>query len=317
MYGVAMPDVLPPLHALRVFEAAARHASFTRAAQELHVTQTAVSHQMRALEAHLGMRLFVRLPRRLVLTVEGQAYAAQLRRVFDRIADATAALHARPRREVLAVTSLPSFTACWLLPRLSGFVAAHPQIDLRVVSTERPLDFSRESVDLGIRWGYGRYLGLRTEKLMDDEIFPVCSPRLRRRRPRLRTPADLRHHVLLHDDSSDGWRRWLRAAGAPGVEAERGHLFNDGHLMLEAAVAGLGVALARRVLVERELREGRLVRLFDLALPADPAYYLVTSEQSAQLPRVQAFRAWLLEEISRCSQPGSTKPAPRRSGPRQ
>jgi LysR family glycine cleavage system transcriptional activator len=308
-----MPDRLPPLHALRVFEAAARHASFTRAAQELHVTQTAVSHQMRALEAHLGLRLFLRLPRRLVLTPEGQVYASQLRRVLERIADATASLHARPRREVLAVTSLPSFLARWLVPRLGDFAWAHPQTDLRILSTERPLDFSREAVDVGIRWGYGRYVGLRTEKLMDDESFPVCSPALRKRRPLLRVPSDLSRHVLLHDDSADGWRGWLRAAGVPEVDADRGHIFNDANLMLQAAAAGHGVALARRVLVERDLAEGRLVRLFDLALPAEPAYYLITSEQTARLPKVQAFRAWLLDEVSRCNQPATTIPRLRRS----
>jgi LysR family transcriptional regulator, glycine cleavage system transcriptional activator len=293
----ASVDALPPLNALRVFEAAARHSSFTRAAHELHVTQTAVSHQMRVLEAHLGLRLFVRLPRQLVLTAEGRAYAAELRRVFERIGDATANLNARPRREVLAVTSLPSFTARWLVPRLGQFAQSHPQTDLRILSTERPLDFSRESVDVGIRFGYGRYAGLRTEKLMDDECFPVCSPALLRRRPGLRTVADLRRQVLLHDDSADDWRRWLRAAGVTDGDPDRGHIFNDASMMLQAAADGHGVAMARRVLVESDLAERRLVRPFDLALPAEQAYYLVASEQTAQFPKVQAFRSWLLDQV--------------------
>src|SRR5437762_13757311 len=152
---------LPPLNALRSFEAAARQLSFTRAAQELHVTQTAVSHQMRVLEGHLGVKLFLRLPRRLALTftAEGQAYARELALVFERIGDATAALHAQPRREILSVTTLPSLAARWLVPRLGRFVRQHPLIDLRLQTTERPVDFAREPVDVGIRYGYGRYAG--------------------------------------------------------------------------------------------------------------------------------------------------------------
>jgi LysR family transcriptional regulator, glycine cleavage system transcriptional activator len=290
MYGSRM---LPPLNALRAFEAAARLLSFTRAAQELHVTQTAISHQMRNLEAHLGVRLFVRLPRRLMLTPEGQAYARELGRVFERIGDATAALEARPRREVLAVTSVPSFAARWLVPRLGRFGEAQPHTDLRLVATERHVDLARESVDVGIRFGYGRYAGLRTEKLMDDEYFPVCSPGLLRRRRSL----DLRRHPLLHDDSPDGWRRWLRAFGVTGVDPERGHVFSDASMTLQAAADGRGVALGRRVLVSGDLAAGRLVRPFPHAMPADQAYYLVSAEHSGELPKVKAFRAWLRAEI--------------------
>jgi LysR family glycine cleavage system transcriptional activator len=300
MYDPGMNEALPPLNALRTFEAAARQSSFTRAAQELHVTQTAVSHQMRILEAHLGIRLFLRLPRRLVLTAEGQAYARELGRVFERIGDATAALRAQPRREVLAVTLLPSLAARWLLPRLGRFIAAHPRIDLRILSTERQLDFARESVDVGIRFGYGRYAGLRTEKLMEDECFPVCSPRLLGKRRRLQV-TDLRRYTLLHDDSPDGWRRWLRAAGTTAVDPERGHIFTDASMMVQAAVEGDGMAMGRRVLVERELAQKRLVRPFAVSLASDQAYYLVSSEHTADLPRVQAFRAWARDEAARPS----------------
>ena len=304
MYGGGMPDELPPLNALRVFAAAARHLSFTRAAQELHVTQTAVSHQMRVLEAHLRARLFLRLPRRLVLTAEGQAYARELGRIFERIADATAALHARPRRELLAVTSLPSFSARWLVPRLGRFVAAHPTTDLRLLATERHVDFGHEPVDVGIRFGYGRYAGLRVLRLMDDACFPVCSPALLRRRPqrrgRGRAVVDLQRHPLLHDDSPDGWRRWLRKVGRTDVDAERGHVFSDANMTLQAAADGHGVALGRRVLVADDLATGRLVRLFESEgeLPIDEAYYLVSSEHAAETPKVKAFRAWLLDEIA-------------------
>jgi LysR family glycine cleavage system transcriptional activator len=296
MYGEVLAALLPPLNALRAFEAAARLLSSTRAAQELHVTQTAVSHQMRKLESHLGFPLFVRLPRRLILTMEGQAYARDLGRVFERIEDATAALAARPRREVLAVTSLPSFAARWLVPRLGRFARAHPQTDLRIIATERQVDFARESIDVGIRFGYGRYAGLRVEKLLDDEHFPVCSPALWKNR---RRSLDLRRHQLLHDDSPEGWRRWLRAFAVAGVDAERGHIFTDASMMLQAAADGHGIALARRVLAERELARGRLVRPFAASLPSDQAYYLVTSPHTAELPKVRAFRTWLLEEIAR------------------
>jgi LysR family glycine cleavage system transcriptional activator len=293
-----MSDRLPPLNALRTFVAAAQHLSFTRAAQALHVTQTAVSHQIRVLETHLGVSLFVRLPRRLALSAEGQAYAREVGRVFERVEEATAALTAAPRRELLSVTTLPSLAARWLMPRLGRFIARHPGTDLRVVSTERFVDFGREPMDVGIRFGYGRYAGLHSEKLMDDEFFPVCSPALWGKGKRKR-PLDLRRFPLLHDDSADNWRRWLRAAGVSGVDAERGHTFTDANQTLQAAADGNGVAMARRVLVENDLANGRLVRPFAQSVPCEPAYDLVTSEHAASLPKVRAFRAWLMDEISR------------------
>ena len=298
MYARRMAEALPPLNALRAFEAAARHLSFTRAAHELHVTQTAISHQMRLLEAHLGERLFLRLPRRLMLTAAGQAYARELAAVFDRIREATAGLHAEPGRELLTVTVVPSFGTLWLVPRLARWAAAAPRIDLRIVATERPLDFSREPVDVGIRFGYGRYPGLRAEKLIDDEWFPLCSPRLLRGRGRLRAPADLRRQVLLHDESPHAWRRWLRAFGAADLDADRGHVFSDASMMLQAAADGQGVAMGRGVLAARHLAARRLVRPFTGSLPSEQSYFLVASEQSADLPRVRAFRAWIVEEIA-------------------
>jgi LysR family glycine cleavage system transcriptional activator len=294
MYGPAVNDQLPPLNSLRAFEAAARLLSFTRAAHELHVTQTAVSHQLRVLEAHLGVRLFLRLPRQLSLTPEGQAYARELGRLFDRIGDATAALRVRQPREILAVTCLPSFAARWLMPRLKRFLGAHPHLDLRLSSTERRVDFTREPMDVGVRWGFGHYPGLQVEKLLDDELFPVCSPRLLRRRR-----LDLRRHRLLHDDSPDGWRQWLRAAEVRDVDPEPGCVFTDASLMLQAAVDGHGVALGRRSLVRRELAARRLCRPFALAIPTERAHYLVSSQHAAALPRVEAFRQWIFAEVAR------------------
>jgi LysR family glycine cleavage system transcriptional activator len=306
-----MADPLPPLNALRTFAAAARHLSFTRAAHELHVTQTAVSHQIRILEEHLAVPLFLRLPRRLALTAEGEAYARELGRVFERVADATAALKGNPRREILSVTTMPSLAARWLVPRLGRFFTRHPHTDLRLVSTERFVDFTREPIDVAIRFGYGRYAGLQTEKLMDDEFFPVCSPALL---PRLRRgPHELARCPLLHDDSPDGWRRWLAAAGIAGIDVERGHTFTDANHSLEAATDGHGVALGRRVLVERELAAGRLVRPFTRSVPCEPAYYLVTSEHAVDLPKVRAFRAWLLDEIASAGAGDKARPRGRRA----
>jgi LysR family transcriptional regulator, glycine cleavage system transcriptional activator len=298
---------LPPLNALRAFAAAARLLSFTRAAAELHVTQTAISHQMRLLESHLGVRLFVRLPRRLSLTPEGQAYARELHRVFERIDDATRALAAQPRREVLAVTCLPSFAARWLVPRLGRFTALHPTIDLRLITTERPVDLPREAVDVGIRFGFGQYAGLRSERLLDDHCFPVCSPRLGKGKRLQR--RELARQVLLHDDSSDSWRRWLRFAGMTDVDADRGHVFADASMMLQAAADGLGVALGRGVLVQRELAAGTLVRAFPStpALAVEQSYFLITSPAVADLPRVKAFASWVKTEaagLTRLGAPG-------------
>jgi LysR family glycine cleavage system transcriptional activator len=289
---------LPPLNALRAFEAAARHLSFTRGAEELHVTQTAISHQVKALEGHLGVKLFRRLPRRLLLTDQGQTYARALREAFDRMHEATSRLHGAAEPNILTISVIPSFAARWLVPRLASFQAREPAIDVLLAPNAAAVDFTRESVDLGIRWGRGRYPGLRTTRLMGDELFPVCSPSLRRGRRQLRSPDDLAQHTLLHDDNREGWRRWLRAAGAKGVDASRGPIFTDSSLSLQAAIEGHGVALGRRVLADADLASGRLIAPFSLTLPSELAYYLVAPPHTADLPKVKAFRDWILAEIS-------------------
>jgi LysR family transcriptional regulator, glycine cleavage system transcriptional activator len=287
--------MLPSLNAARAFEAAARHLSFTRAAAELHVTQAAVSHQVKALESQLSLRLFRRAPRRLLLTDEGQAYAQELSAIFARLAEATARLRAPDARRTLTISVLPSFAARWLVPRLGRFTARHPEIDVRVAPENAPADFARGDVDMGIRFGTGRYPGLRTDRLFGDEIFPVCSPRLLRR---LRRPADLRRHVLLHDERHDDWRGWLAAARVTGVDPARGPIFTDASMLVSAAVAGQGVAMARRVLAEDELAAGRLVRPFALALPSERAYYVVSPRATAAQPKIAAFREWLRDEAA-------------------
>jgi LysR family glycine cleavage system transcriptional activator len=294
-----VPSPLPPLNPARAFEAAARHLSFTRAARELCITQAAVSHQVKALEEHLGMKLFRRLPRRILLTDEGQRYARTLTEVFGRLAEATARLGAPDQRRVLTVSVIPSFAARWLVPRLGRFRALHPEIDVRVAPQSEPADSARGDVDVGIRFGLGRYPGLRTDHLLGDEMFPVCSPRLRRGRHALRRPADLRHHVLLHDERHDDWRAWLVAAGVTGVDPARGPIFIDASMLVQAAVEGQGVAMARRVLAEDDVARGRLVRPFGPSLPSNRAYYVVAPLATAEQPRIRAFRDWLLAEAGR------------------
>jgi len=289
---------LPPLNALRAFEAAARHLSFTRAAAELHVTQTAISHQIKGLEERLGVRLFRRLPRGLLLTEEAQRYLPPVRDAFDRIAAATAQLAAAGSSGSLTVSVLPSFAAKWLVPRLGRFRAACPDLDLRISASSQLVDFARDDVDVGIRMGRGRYPGLRVDRLFGESMVPVCAPELLSGPHLLCQPEDLRHHVLLHDDDHTGWQLWLQLAGVEGVHAARGPVFTDSAMVVQAAAEGQGVALARSVLAAGDLAAGRLVRPFEASVPHDLAYYLVSPEATAEQPRIRAFRAWLLAEAS-------------------
>lgn len=294
--GVPMP--LPPLNALRAFEAAARHLSFTRAAAELHVTQAAVSHQIKALERALGVALFRRANRRLALTDAGQGYLPAVRDAFDGLTLATARLRAEESRGRLTISTLSSFAARWLVPRLGKFMRAHPEIDLRVSPSDALVDFRRDEVDVAIRFGRGRYTGLHSVRLMTEDLYPVCSPRLAAGAKPLRRPEDLHHHLLLHDDNESGWRNWLLAAGVEGIDMTRGPLYTDSSMLIEAAVNGDGVALARGALARDALASGRLLRPFRLRLPAEYAYYVVCPEESAERPKIVALRDWLLREAA-------------------
>ncbi len=287
---------LPPLNALRAFEAAARHLSFTRAAAELHVTQAAISHQVKALEQHLGRKLFRRLNRALLLTDDAQAYLPSVSRAFTLLNEATGNLLSKKSPGPLTVSALPSFAARWLVPRLGRFRQVRPDIDLRIDPSAELSDFSGDDVDVSIRYGRGKYPGLRTDWLMTEDIFPVCSPLLLAGAQALREPRDLEHHVLLHDDGHGDWRTWLLAAAADGVDPTRGPIFTDSGMLIQAAMAGQGVALARGVLAADELAAGRLVRPFALSLPTEYAYYLVCPQDRAEQPKIAAFRDWLLGE---------------------
>lgn len=294
-----MANALPPLNGLRAFEASARHLSMTLAARELHVTPGAVSLQVKELEAVLGVPLFVRRPRSLELTPQGMAYFAAVRSAFRQIREATADIAARARLSVLTISCTPTFAAQWLMPRLARFEAQVPGIDVRISATSRIADFARDGIDVAIRHGSGRYVGLVSERLIDDELTPVCSPALLEKVGGLATPADLARVTLLHDEHRHDWRLWLQVAGASGVDASNGHVFSDSNGAIEAAKAGHGVALVRLPFVEHELAQGSLVAPFSQRIGSDIAYHLVYPATALDRPHVAAFRTWIFAEAGR------------------
>lgn len=295
-----MSRLLPPLNGLRAFEAAARHLSFTRAAEELNVTQAAISHQIKALEERLGIRLFRRLNRALMLTDEGQRLYPAARDAFDRLAEAVAALRARDTLRSLTVSVLPSFAAKWLVPRLSRFQSLHPDIDLRITATERSVDLVDDDVDVAIRFGSGGWAGVRADLVAEDEVTPVCSPQLL---PYLKQPADLARMTLLHENmlplgEFPEWPQWLQAAGVQGVDVSRGLRFSHTHILLQAAIDGRGVALGQLALAADDLAAGRLVAPFALRLPVGYAYWVVYLPATAERPKIKAFRDWVKAEMA-------------------
>lgn len=299
-----MPRRLPPLNALRAFEAAARLMSFSKAAEELSITPSAISHQIRGLESYLGLRLFRRTGRALMLTDEGQNYLPTLRDAFDAIHAATARLAARQSAGALTVSLLSSFAARWLIPRLPRFQASHPGIEVRLSTTVRVVDFRREDVDCAIRHGRGQWPGLAADLLLREDLFPVCAPQLRDGPRPLKTPRDLAQHTRFQVIARpDDWRIWLTAAGIADLDPERGPQFESSDMALRAAAEGLGVAIGTTPLVQDDIRNGRLVAPFDIRLPSDLAYYFVVPEDRRDQPRIAAFRDWLLEEVRRDARP--------------
>ena len=289
---------LPNLNGLKAFEAAARHESFTKAAEELCVTQGAVSHQVKALEAELGLKFFNREPKQLVITEAGRGYLEVVRDALDRIASGTDRLLQRQSSGVLTVSTSPNFASKWLVHRLGRFAEAHPSIDLRVSATLQHVDFTREDIDIAVRHGDGSDLGLDITRLYTEELLPVCSPALLRGPHPLRQPADLAHHTLLHMDHRQDWSKWLDAAGVTNVDLSRGPVFNQASIGIDAAVDGQGVALARTGLAAHDLITGRLGRPFELALPVSYAYWIVCPRATANLPKITTFRDWLLAEAA-------------------
>ncbi len=295
---------LPPLNSLRAFEAAARHLSFTKAAEELHVTPAAISQQVKTLESYCDQPLFRRLTRSLILTDAGQKALPGLREGLDKLAEAAELLMARENDNILTVSVAPSFGAKWLVPRLDRFRTAHPDLELRIDASDLLADFSSERVDIGLRYGRGIYPDLHSECLMAEVTFPVCSPALLAGEHPLRAPEDLRHHTLLHvewkmeSEAAPSWRMWLRAAGVSDVDPEKGPRFSMESMAVQAAIAGQGVALTDRSLTGDDLAAGRLVRPFGLALSDETAfcYYVVYPEANAKLAKVRAFRDWVMAE---------------------
>ncbi|MBR0949249.1 transcriptional regulator GcvA [Bradyrhizobium canariense] len=288
---------LPSLNGLRAFEAAARHLSFTLAAAELNVTQTAISHQIRRLEEELGIRLFVRQNRALALTPEARDYLPGVRAAFNDLRLATDRLLRKDDDKVLTVSTLASLAAKWLLPRLTDFQEHHPGIDVRITTSTSLVDFQRDNVDAAIRYGRGQWPGLRADWLMADELFPVCSPSLLRGDKPLRCPEDLKSHMLLHTSNanSDDWRLWLTAAGQPAdIARQPGITFDMIFMTIQAAIDGIGVAMGRTSYVQDDIAKGRLVVPFKIALPADAGFYLVAPEGRREAPKLTAFRDWMI-----------------------
>ncbi|MGE0119874.1 MAG: transcriptional regulator GcvA [Dongiaceae bacterium] len=299
---------LPPLNALRSYEAAARHLSFTKSAGELGVTPAAVSHQVKMLEEHIGVALFQRVNRQLVLTEAGEACLPGIRTAFQGLAAAIDSISLAGRSGVLSVSVAPSLAGKWLLPRLERFKAMHPDIDVRVSASMQLADFASGEIDVAIRYGAGRYPGLGAELLINEAVVPVCSPKLLEGPQPLRSPADVRFHTLLHDDSPDDdascptWEMWLKAAGVDG-DAARGPRFDQSSLVLEAAALGQGIALAKSTIASADLAAGRVVKPFELTLPLEFAYYIVYPESKTLMPKVDLFIRWLKEEVTSAASP--------------
>lgn len=296
---------LPPLNALRAFEAAGRHLSFTRAAEELSVTPAAVSHQVATLEHYLGVRLFRRHPKGLLLTEMGQRALPGVSAGFDQFADALAGMRSLDSEQPLRISVTPSLASRWLVPRLEDFRSAHPEIEIRLDAGEQLTNLHRDDVDVGLRYGTGHYPGMHVECIGTQRVFPVCSPWLAEGDRPLREPADLRHHTLIHVDWERGrmkapaWRDWLETAGvADRVNHRAGPRFTHHSMSLQAALAGHGVALGSTLLVIDDLAAGRLVAPFDLALEEENCYYFVCLPESVSNPRVQAFREWIYTELA-------------------
>lgn len=295
-----MPRQLPPLNAVRAFEAAARHLSFARAAEELHVTPAAISQQVKLLEDHLGVALFLR-GKKLALSDAAHTVLPLVSEAFDLIERAM--LISRPSilGNILVVSTPPAFAARWLIPRLDDFQARHPDLDLRLDATKRAIDFQVEDVDVAIRFGTGNYPGLLVERLMPEAIIPVAAPAVA---ATIHTPDDFARCTLLEDDwhiehgMFPDWATWLATLGVNNVPLRTRH-FGDATLVIQAATSGLGVTLAWHSLVTDDLRSGRLVHLLDQSTPSTLGYDLVVPQNRTALPKVVAFRNWLLELISR------------------
>ncbi len=293
---------LPPLNAMRAFEATGRLLSITRAAEELHVTPGAISQQIRSLEEFLQIKLFKRLNRAIVLTDAGQVFLPSVSDGFDMLLEAVQTLERHSCDGPLTISSAPSFISRWLVPRLHKFKHLHPDIDVRIDASQRLVDFAREDIDVGIRFGTGDYPGLESICLFSFDLIPVCSPQLLEQGGGLKQISDLKNYTLLHSDYGyldpgwPDWTMWLAVVEVEDVDTSHGIYFNQAELIIQAAIDGQGVALVGSVIAESDIAAGRLVQPFSARLPVKLNYHLVTSPQKASIPKVQAFREWLIEE---------------------
>ncbi len=300
-----MRSNLPPLNALRTFEAAARHLNFSRAAEELHVTPSAVSHQIKDLEMRIGSALFLRMKKSISVTEAGEVLLGGVHTAFGALSRAMDDLHALAHAPLLTVSVPPSVAMKWLVPRLDTFRSRHPEIDVRISTDHELPDLVSGDVDIAVHYGGGAYSGLLSELLVPNSVAPMCSPKLLAGDAPLRTPEDLNRFTLLHDNGGDefgnpdyDWGTWLRVHGVSEIDATHGLQFNTSADVLNAAVAGAGVAIGKTALAVDDLKSGRLVCLFDSVAPERAAYYVVYAEQAANRHKVTAFRDWLFQEFA-------------------
>ncbi|MDN3680033.1 transcriptional regulator GcvA [Vibrio tapetis subsp. quintayensis] len=290
---------LPPLNSLKVFEAAARHLSFTRAAEELFVTQAAVSHQIKTLEDFLGLKLFRRRNRSLLLTEEGQSYFLDIKDVFTSLSEATDKVLERSEKGALTISLPPSFAIQWLVPRLADFNEQEPDIDVRIKAVDMDEGSLTDDVDVAIYYGRGNWPGLRADKLYQEYLIPVCSPQLLLGQKPLESLGDLKQHTLLHDTSRKEWKQFVKEHAIDEVNVNHGPIFSHTTMVLQAAVHGQGVALGNNVLAKPEMDAGRLVCPFDEVLVTKNAFYVVCHEQQADTGRIATFRDWMLAKAAK------------------
>lgn len=290
---------LPPLNALKSFEAAARHLSFTKAAEELFVTQAAVSHQVKALEEYLALPLFLRKNRTLLLTEAGQAYYLEIRQMLEHLTLVTGRIMLASEQGSLTVCVPPGFAIIWLVPRLSRLHEAHPELDVRLKAVDEIAGSLTDYVDVAIYYGRGRWQGLRANRLHSEKLIPVCSPQLLEGKKPLNVPADLHQHTLLHEETRNAWKDWFEMVGEAPPAQKSGPIFSHSALALQAAVYGQGVALANHVFAKPEIDAGHLVQVFPQSLSTNDAFYMVCRESQADAGKIATFRNWLLSEVNR------------------
>lgn len=292
-----MASRLPPLNALRAFEASARQLSFTKAAEELFVTQAAISHQIKSLEEHLGIKLFMRKNRALLLTEEGQSYYLDIKDIFNALHEATEKLLARGAKGAITVSMQPSFAIQWLVPRLNAFNKLHPEIDVRIKAVDQPDNSLTEDVDVAIYYGRGRWRDVYAEKLHTEYLIPVCSPLLLQGKKPLNSVGDLAQHTLLHDTSRRDWKRWFKEVGVKGANVNHGAIFSHSSMVLQAAIYGQGVALVNSVMAQPDIDAGRLISPFEHALISKSSFYIVCREAQVDIGKISSFREWVLDTV--------------------